>query len=344
MGTIMHEARIRITPPPTTLDGPRLDSLTSILVSKKMAPHYQDNKPDITIVWAQENGKTILDLTYGKLAATATINLGPPPKLSIELQEEKQTLSTHLKEECTDIDFQTLMGQTAAIGVLLLTGVITSPEAQNILKDIAKYTLPNNQGKCKPPAAYPLDLNFFLKEAVNEVRNAADAVIELSRDLIREKLVPQVGINIVYSPPPPYHISPSNHVALPTRIVATSQGLTYSTEPKPGASRHLSRALLVYMEYYPDTLSVMNLAYNPSFIEKARRRGLRVSSYDRSEEPPEVKKREGGTMPWGVRRALEKCVEKPHIIYHKGDWGKEPMINLFAPSPRRLVEILRTLL
>jgi hydroxymethylpyrimidine/phosphomethylpyrimidine kinase len=51
---------------------------------------------------------------------------------------------------------------------------------------------------------------------------------------------------------------------------------------------------------------------------------------DRREEPEEVKAIEGGTIPWGTRVAMRKLGSTPDIIYHDGDWGKEPMIEILG--------------
>ncbi len=68
---------------------------------------------------------------------------------------------------------------------------------------------------------------------------------------------------------------------------------------EPGASDHLRRALLKFREFYPEVRAVINLRYSSELIERAEKGGLTVSSYDRREEPEEVKAKEGGTIPWG---------------------------------------------
>ena len=39
---------------------------------------------------------------------------------------------------------------------------------------------------------------------------------------------------------------------------------------------------------------------------------------------------EGGTIPWGTRIAIRKLGSTPDIIFHDGDWGKEPMIEILG--------------
>ena len=43
-------------------------------------------------------------------------------------------------------------------------------------------------------------------------------------------------------------------------------------------------------------------------------------------EPEEIKIQEGRSTTWGAEQAIKKAGKVPDIIYHEGDWGKEPMI------------------
>ena len=45
------------------------------------------------------------------------------------------------------------------------------------------------------------------------------------------------------------------------------------------------------------------------------------------EEPEEQRKIEGGSIRWGVQQAINKINEVPDVIYHTGDWGKEPIMH-----------------
>jgi len=66
-------------------------------------------------------------------------------------------------------------------------------------------------------------------------------------------------------------------------------------------------------------------------VEIAKKLGFKISFYDRRKEPLEIKKAEGKTIPWGIEQAVRKLKGKiPDIVYHLGDWGKEPMINVFG--------------
>ncbi len=114
------------------------------------------------------------------------------------------------------------------------------------------------------------------------------------------------------------------------------------------ASDHLRRALLKMREFYPpEVRAVINLRYSEKLIKRAEKLGLKVSFYDRREEPEEVKRAErGGTMEWGgIESAVKRLGEKPNVIYHLGDWGgKEPMILVFGRNAEEIVERIRNLI
>ncbi len=67
-------------------------------------------------------------------------------------------------------------------------------------------------------------------------------------------------------------------------------------------------------------------------MEACKEIGLTVSYYDRREEPEEQKHIEGMTTRWGSREAVKRAGETPDAIYHRGDWGKEPMIVLVGKT------------
>ena len=90
--------------------------------------------------------------------------------------------------------------------------------------------------------------------------------------------------------------------------------------------------------------SVLNLKYSEKLVKKAQNLGFKVSFYDRRKEPEKIKAKEGGTIPWGIKTAIERINDKPDIIYHLGDWGKEPMILIFGENPEIVLRKLKVLI
>jgi len=56
------------------------------------------------------------------------------------------------------------------------------------------------------------------------------------------------------------------------------------------------------------------------------------------DEPGEVKFKEGSTLVWGVKRAIEGAGMVPDIIHDAGDIGKEPIIRVLGHDPLEVVD------
>ncbi|USG99000.1 bifunctional hydroxymethylpyrimidine kinase/phosphomethylpyrimidine kinase [Thermococcus argininiproducens] len=158
------------------------------------------------------------------------------------------------------------------------------------------------------------------------------------------KYVPEVGMNFVYALPKLYARGREDVAGVKGRIVKFGNTIKPVGWIEFGASDHLARAILTFMEVFPEVRSVLNIKYNEELISKAQKLGFKVSLYNRTEEPEEIKAKEGGTIPWGVRTAIERLRDKPDLIYHLGDWGKEAMILIFGETPKAVIEKLNKLL
>jgi len=64
---------------------------------------------------------------------------------------------------------------------------------------------------------------------------------------------------------------------------------------------------------------------------------LLVSSYDRNQEPKFIKSK-NSTIEWGINNAIKNSTKVLDIIYHKGDFGKEPMIIVFGETPNKVLK------
>ena len=71
-------------------------------------------------------------------------------------------------------------------------------------------------------------------------------------------------------------------------------------------------------------------------IVKARKKRMKVISYDRKKESKNSKQKENSSISWGISSCLKST--KPDIIFHKGDMGKEPMIIIFGTNPEQVVK------
>lgn len=163
-----------------------------------------------------------------------------------------------------------------------------------------------------------------------EIENLKKAVEIIQNSEEFAAFIPEVRSNIVMAKE---NAKGVNDVAgIPGRITIVHGKPRAFMEPEFGVSSHMARLVLSTMKYDPSIRSAMNIKYSPKIIEICEKLGLKVSFYDRNEEPEDVRQVEGGTIPWGVETAIKRIGDIPDIIYHRGAWGKEPSITLIGTS------------
>ena len=72
-------------------------------------------------------------------------------------------------------------------------------------------------------------------------------------------------------------------------------------------------------------------------MSKIKKSKLIVSSYDRSQEPKNLKSK-GSTIEWGIKNAIKNSKKTPDVVFHKGDFGKEPMVIVFGENPKNVLK------
>ena len=105
-----------------------------------------------------------------------------------------------------------------------------------------------------------------------------------------------------------------------------------------GVSCHIARIILTAMKHDPSNRAALNLCYDPELVRGFKKTGCVVSSFDRTLEPPQVKALEGGTLVWGVEKAIKAVGKVPDVIFDLGEVGKEPMIRVLGSSATSVVE------
>ena len=129
-----------------------------------------------------------------------------------------------------------------------------------------------------------------------------------------------------------YASSPSDVAAVEGRLTRRMDGVRATGCPWFGASGHVARTILAVRRFNPSMRAALNIRYSEESVKLLEEMGLVVSYYDRREEPPDVKAKEGGTTAWGAEQAVKRAGRVPDALYHLGDWGKEPMIVLLGKS------------
>lgn len=150
------------------------------------------------------------------------------------------------------------------------------------------------------------------------------------------KSIPECQTNFVFSKKNPKSIK--EILGISGRIVKTGNSVTVAGDLVYGGSKHVATALMVMNKKFPEIRSAINLRYNEEIISKLIKKRLIITSYDRNEEPKNIKNKDGSSVGWGVKHAIRNLKKAPDGIYHKGDFGKEPMIIIFAKTPTLVLE------
>ncbi|MEN4018144.1 MAG: thiamine-phosphate synthase family protein [Methanobacterium sp.] len=163
-----------------------------------------------------------------------------------------------------------------------------------------------------------------------EIENIEKAIEILQKSEEFAEFIPEVRSNIVMARE--HAVDVTDVAGIPGRITTVHGKAKAFMKPEFGASSHMARLVLSIMKHDPSKRSAMNLIYNSKIIEICRKLGLKISFYDRKDEPETVQEVEGGTIPWGVETAIKKLGNVPDVIYHRGAWGKEPSISLIGET------------
>jgi hydroxymethylpyrimidine/phosphomethylpyrimidine kinase len=216
---------------------------------------------------------------------------------------------------------------------------LTVPEAVNqdreLVRAALRHGLPLGQGvgPVNPFAAFARERARY--DVLEELQAAAARLIR--EDI--SPLIPEVMSNLGYALP--YAEGPEHVAAFPGRILKTPQGTLVPAPPAFGASRHLAALILTAVERYPLLRAAMNIRYVEGIEDLAPLLHLRLASFERAQEPPAVKAREGGTLAWGVAsvlQTLQPWEQPPDLIGDRGEVGKEPMLRILGESPMHVAE------
>ena len=226
---------------------------------------------------------------------------------------------------------------SAAIAAELAKGK-RIPEAVKVAKEVVtmgiKFGL--NIGKGYGPVN-PMAQLYKEAEKYKVWKNVKEAVKLLENAPSVSKLIPEVKMNVVMALP--YAETLEDVVGIDGRITVVSGKAKAAGCPDFGVSRHLAKYVLTAMKYDSSTRAAINIRYSTNILNVCRKSGLIISFYDRRREPEEIKKIEGMSVPWGTEQAIKAIEKVPDVIYHEGDWGKEPMIVLLGKNATDLAKL-----
>jgi hydroxymethylpyrimidine/phosphomethylpyrimidine kinase len=114
-----------------------------------------------------------------------------------------------------------------------------------------------------------------------------------------------------------------------------------SGDIKFGVSNHTARLLLSAKKFDHSINFVMNLKYDPNWIELIKQNTeLELKEIIREDQPENIKEKEFSTMQWLIKESYNKIGKIPDIVWDKGSIGKEPMMRLFGKNPTEMISKL----
>ncbi|MDH3610521.1 MAG: bifunctional hydroxymethylpyrimidine kinase/phosphomethylpyrimidine kinase [Nitrosopumilus sp.] len=167
----------------------------------------------------------------------------------------------------------------------------------------------------------------------SELSNAINNFIEIKNIFLR---IPECQSNFVFSKKSPKSIT--DILGISGRIVKTGEKVTKVGNLEYGGSKHVATAILTMNKKFPHIRSAINLKFQKETIAKLEKNRFIVKNYDRVKEPITSKSKEGSSIKWGITESLRDSKEPPDAIFHKGDFGKEPMIIIFGTNPKSVIE------
>jgi len=165
------------------------------------------------------------------------------------------------------------------------------------------------------------DVWFDLKKSVDKLMT-----------ILSNELVPEVGINFGYA------VSNAKKIddicGINGRIIKNKDAPIRCGFLGFGYSKHVASIILAALSNDSSFRCVMNIKYSSATVDKCKKLGFKIGSFDRKGEPKNVK----STMEWGTNQVIKNLGFVPDIIFDKGSVGKEPMIRILGKNPEDIVK------
>ncbi len=229
---------------------------------------------------------------------------------------------------------------SAAIAALLAKkyGLVEAVEtAKKFITYAIKYGLPigRGHGPVNPAAWIVVPAEKY--RVITMLEGAVKKFVSIPEI---NRVIPEVGTNIVYSLPALYARTINDVAGVEGRITRGVEKPVLHGPIRFGASSHMARLVLAAQKYDPRIRAAINIRYDEELVRSAEKKGYSTCYIDRSREPEEIKRREGASIPWILGEAVKKKGEVPTIIYDHGDYAREPMIRILAETPLEIIRII----
>lgn len=181
---------------------------------------------------------------------------------------------------------------------------------------------------------------------ITDISHEDHIISELSKEITNftkikniYNLIPECQTNFTFSKESPKDLSDIAGVL--GRIVRTGKSVMIAGEIEYGGSKHVATALFEMNRRFPMIRSAINIRFDPVILKNFQKNRFSISYYDRSLEPKNIKNIENSSISWGIKQAIMNKTAPPDIIYHKGDYGKEPMILVFGNTPKDVLKKIK---
>jgi len=126
--------------------------------------------------------------------------------------------------------------------------------------------------------------------------------------------------------------------AVPGRIIRVGENVETLHDPAFGASSHVAKVILAVMRFDGRYRSAMNIRFSEQIIDILKALRFDVASFDRADEPQDVKLREGSSLEWGTTDALSRHRGIPDAVFDRGGDGKEPIVRILGRNPAEVAD------
>ncbi len=225
---------------------------------------------------------------------------------------------------------------SAAIATFVAQGKHVVPavtEAKKFIDLAIHFSEPLGKGR-GPTNPYRVVAREWERYRVIESLKAAVQILKESGPV--SHVFPEVQSNLAYSLPMP--VTRDDVAAFPGRFIKLGKEFVTVKDPQFGASRHMANVVITATRFRSDMRSAMNIRYEEFTVRKCLELGFTVAKFDRKNEPPAIKEKEGSTLSWGVAEAIRHSNTFPDIIYDTGEIGKEPMIRVLGTTPENVAK------
>lgn len=201
------------------------------------------------------------------------------------------------------------------------------------LNDIAK--IGNGIGVTNPM------MNLYLNSSRYKVFTSLYKSVKILEELKDfYLLIPETKTNFVYSLENPKNMQ--DVAGIVGRITNFGTKIRSPNVVEFGASNHVSRAVISAHQLNHLYRSAINIKNDKEILGVCKANFV-CTWYSRNEEKLENKDKEGFTISWGVKNAMEK-LHNAEVVFHHGDYGKEPMILIFGKDPLEIINKIKIII